>query len=174
MIIVDVLFKNTYTRDKKLVTEFCRHNIYKSPRTVVAYCLIAFLLVDCVFLMILQKSVERLTIYAFIIAVLCLGVIVWQCRRSIKLTLRRDLEVNHGKPMDITVIVTNDGIGIRNDTADQTISFDSIKKKVYQSKNLIYLTTNAKLAIVFDKHSFEIGSADELLSFLREKGYKIK
>ncbi len=171
---MEVLFKNTYTRDKKLITEYCRHAMYKSPSTIVGYCLIAFLIVDCVFMVMLQKSVEWLTIYAFIIAVFGIAVIAWQCRRSIKLILRRDLEVNHGKPMDITVIVTNDGIGIRNDTAEQTISFDSVKKKVYQSKNLIYLTTNAKLAIIFDKNSFEIGSAEELLAFLRAKGFKIK
>jgi hypothetical protein len=53
------------------------------------------------------------------------------------------------------------------------MTFDKIKGAV-QTKNLILLRTKANMIWIFRKDSFSVGSKEEFISFLKNKGIKVK
>ena len=109
-----------------------------------------------------------LGIYLFVLRVV-------RVKKSIKISLERDKESNHGNFVSVQNLVTENSIIVKSSTNESGTEFEmSCIEKAYRSKNYIYLITKAKLAIVFDINNFSKGTPEELIEFIRQKGIKIK
>ncbi len=93
--------------------------------------------------------------------------------RNVNITLKRDLEM-HGKPVEVTVIVTDENITSLQSTGTEIHLNYADVKKAFHTKKYIYLQTKTNLLCSFKKEGFSIGNEVGFLMFLRNKGIKIK
>ncbi len=167
---MEILFQNTYTRNKALLKEV--YQLYYFKRKIIIaldiFFLLAFLgnLVIAVF----EKTYNW---EAWIVSLVFFFVQFFCYFRAVKTIIARDKEL-HGKEIEVQTVVTDEGIKITTSTGTTNhIDFAKIKK-VYQTKNLILLQTQAKLVCIFRKESFSVGDKDSFLAFLRSKGISVK
>jgi hypothetical protein len=100
---------------------------------------------------------------------------VIRVKKSIKISIERDKESNHGSFVTVQNLVTENSIVVKSSSNETGTEYEmSCIEKAYRSKNYIYLITKAKLAIVFDVNNFSKGTPEELVEFIRQKGIKIK
>lgn len=94
--------------------------------------------------------------------------------KNVKTQLRRDNELYCGMPIEVQMIVTGEYVkAVKANGTSNEVSFSNIKRAV-QTKNLIFLESEAKLIYVFRKDSFVKGTAEEMISFLKGKGIKVR
>ena len=87
--------------------------------------------------------------------------------------IKRDNEV-YGKEIKVETIVTDSFIQITASTeAVSQIEYHKFKG-AFQTKNLVVLRSKARLLYIFDKNTFEVGTVEEFISFLKTKGIKVK
>ena len=107
-------------------------------------------------------------IYLFVLRVI-------RVKKSIKISLERDKESNHGNFVSVQNLVTENSIVVKSSLNESGTEYEiSCVDKAYRSKNYIYLITKAKLVMVFDINNFSKGTPEELVEFVRQKGIKIK
>ena len=167
---MEPLFVNITVRDEAMMKEYLRKTFLLRPLSIFFYVLAAHYLLKTATVWFYFGYIDP--IYLFV------GVFIppWYYfiyRRTLKLTLNRDLEANGGQPVTIEVSVTETSFFGRTKADAPEIAFSSVKK-VTQTKNLIIVTTKAKQAFVLKKDGFTKGTAPELLQFLRDKGLKVK
>ncbi len=93
--------------------------------------------------------------------------------KSVKSIIKRDLEV-HSKPIEITVVVTDEAIKQINSTGSETaLNYGDIKK-VVKTKKYIYLISKTNMYYTFKRDSFSVGDEKEFIGFLKSKGIKAK
>lgn len=94
--------------------------------------------------------------------------------KNVKTQLRRDNELYGGMTIEVQMIVTGEYVKmVKINGTENEVSFSNIKRAV-QTRNLILLESEAKLVYVFRKDSFVKGSAEEMISFLKGKGIKVR
>ncbi len=167
---MEILFKNSYTRTKKVAKEFYRFHYFQRKSLLACYILVAIpFLADIVSAVLGQYySIEVLIFVPLFGAML-----FYSYCRQVNMMIKRDNEV-HGKEIDVETIVTDSYIqGTASTGAVNRIEYKKIKNAV-QTKNLILLRSKANLIFIFDKNTFEIGSKEEFVSFLRARGIKVK
>ena len=112
------------------------------------------------------------------IAVLVAAPLFWVLQlvlyfRQVNLLIKRDHEL-HGKDIEVEVIVTDTFIQNTASTGSvNKIEYEKIKGAV-QTKNLIILRSKANLLYIFRKDTFEVGTKDDFIVFLKAKGIKVK
>lgn len=167
---MEPLFVNVSVRDEAMMKEYLRKTILLRPFVLFVYALAAYLLLDSLFFWIFYEYFSAKSLFFGVFLPLMYYFIY---RRSLKLTLERDLEANGGEPVTIEVSVAESSFFVRAKADAPEIAFSSVKK-VTQTKNLIIVITKAKQAIILKKDGFTKGTAPELLQFLRDKGLKVK
>ncbi len=169
---MEILFKNIYTRNKEMAKEIYGYYYFKRKFSVIMNILIAFFTVVNIVLFALNPS-YYLSIVAVVIALLVVAFRTYCYFLQVNTLVKRDEETN-GKELEIEVIVTQDYI--QNTTSSGAfvkIEYDKFSYAV-QTKNLIILRSKANLLYLFKKDSFEIGTKEEFVSFLKAKGIVIK
>ena len=167
---MEILFKNSFIKTEEWIKEVNRYMFFKRPRFVV--CLVLCLLV-------LSLGIYKL-LFLHIFDILFLVVpICWFTVTPLlyfktnTITAKRINEI-YGNNFEVVYEVTKDGIKQTNSNgAQQQIYYDIIKKG-YQTRNYILLHSKANILYAFKKDGFSIGDADGFLTFLRNKGIKIK
>ena len=92
---------------------------------------------------------------------------------TVKTTLKRDIEL-FGKPLSGVTKVTCDSIITEAEFAGNTeTGLDKIKC-AHQTKNLILVRTKARLIFIFRKDGFSIGTKEDFVAFLKNKGIKVR
>ncbi len=167
---MDILFENSYIRNKELAKElygyiyFCRNYIF------VAYIV---LLISFIINLILLITTGSANWFVFIFVPVFLLLRLFTYLQAIKLMLKRDSEVCGGL-FEVKSIVTEDFIEYTSTTGGvNRLEYNKIKK-CNQTKNLILLQSDAKLIYVFPKNGFSVGTPEGFLIFLRNKGIKVK
>ena len=168
---MEPLFENRHIRNKAMFQEFGRYSMLHNPATIIfSICTVALLhlTVSDWF------ANETLSInYLFYICILW-GSFIFVYYRSVDLSVKRELELNHGQPMEQHFFVNEDGFTAQGPSGGTTeVSFDTIKK-VRQTKHLILLCTKTKLFWAFPKQTFTKGTPEEFLAFLKAKGFRVK
>ena len=80
----------------------------------------------------------------------------------------------YGKYIEIETVVTDEFIKITTETGNEAkIPLKKIKKAI-QTKNLILLRSQANLLYIFRKDSFTVGTKEDFISFLKNKGIRVK
>ena len=162
-----------YVRDEKFAKEFFTYHFYQRPAGIIVtiICILA-IVVGVISIIAIQQ-------YLSIISV-ALGIFVFilraiRVKTSIKISLDRDKESNHGNALLVQNIVTENSIIVKSSINESGTEIEmSCIKKAYRSKNYIYLITKAKLAIVFDVNNFSKGTPEDLIEFMSQKGIKVK
>ena len=168
---MDVLFQNTYVRNKDLAKEI--YSFYYFRRPVRIFCHIALLL--CIFLRVYSiiffgwDTIDYFVLLYSFLLILQIPLYFHQVNTMVK----RDLELS-GDEITVTTNVTEDYIENINSIGAKTqLRYENIKK-CNETKNLILLFSKANMIYIFRKDSFVHGTADEFKAFIRNKGIKVR
>ena len=112
-------------------------------------------------------------VWIFVFVPLLIAIQVFRYCRQVNTTVKRDIEV-HGREMEVEITATDDCLQNTNSTGTVSkIGYDKIKRAV-QTKNLILLCSKTNLVYIFRKDSFESGTTEKFVSFLKAKGISVK
>ena len=167
---MEILFKNSYIRNKELAKEIYRFYYFQRKWLVVCYVLIILSFLANILIAIFEETVNWgvlvfIPLY-FLFQVYCYFL-------QVNTMVKRDSEF-HGKEISVETIVTNEYIQNTASTgAVNKLEYDKIKN-VAQTKNLILLRSKANLIYIFRKDTFAKGNKEDFADFLRSKGIKIK
>jgi hypothetical protein len=166
----EILFRNNYVRSKEMAKEIYRYYFFKRKPLVICYIFLSISLSANIAFAVTGKVYNTpviilvLLFFAFQIVSYC---------RYVNSTIKRDNEV-HGKEIEVETIVTESFIQNTASTgAVNKVQYDKIKYAV-QTKNYILLHSRANLIYIFKNSSFEVGTKDQFILFLRVKGIKVK
>ena len=167
---MDILFKNKYIRTKDVVKEFYAYTYFQRKWAVVLYVMIA---ISFCINVICALFGEPYNISIIVSAPVFFAFLFFVYYYQVNTMIKRDNEIS-GKEIEVETVVTNDFIRCTSSTgANYPVGFDKIKT-VIQTKNFILLKTKANLVYSFRKDSFEIGTKEEFLCFLKDKGVSVK
>jgi len=172
----EILFENSHVRDKATVKEMYGYECFKKPTKIVIFALLAFFVILYVGVIIWEYvyfGIWSMEYWIFVPYLIIPILEFLKYKVSVKTTLKRDLEM-FGKPADGTFKVTSDSIiGEASNGAVTETGFDKIKSAA-QTKNLIVLRSKANLLYVFRKDGFSIGTKEDFVDFLKNKGIKVR
>lgn len=160
---MEILFENTYTRTEDVAKEIFRYVFFKRKPLIALGALFLMALI-------LNAYTGNWTIVTLCIFLAL--VFVFGYSRNVKLTVRRDEEISQN-PITVNTVVTDGYIQPAFSVGSvYKIYFRDIKQAA-QTKNYILLTTKAMQIYAFRKDGFTKGTPEELIAFLRTKGYKL-
>ena len=170
---METKIESAYIRDEKFAKEFFSYHSYKRPSGIIITVICVLAIVSGIVNVFAYNN--YLAIIAIVLGIYLLVLRVVRVKQSIKISLERDKECNHGNFVSVQNLVTENSIIVKSSTNESGTEYEmSCIEKVYRSKNYIYLITKAKLAIVFDVNNFSKGTPEELIEFIRQKGIKFK
>lgn len=162
-----------YVRDEKFAKEFYSYHAYKRPAGIIVTIICILAIVSGVINVIAMQ--EYWAIVSIVLGVYIFVLRAVRVRKSMKISLDRDKEGNHGNCVSLQNLVTEHSILVKSSLNEAGTEYEiSCLTKAYRSKNYIYLVTKAKLVIVFDINDFSKGTPKDLIEFIRGKGIKIK
>lgn len=170
---METKIESTYVRDEKFVKEYFSYHSYKRPSGIIITVICILAIVSGVINVFANN--KYLAIISIVLGIYLLILRVIRVKKSIKISLERDKESNHGSFVSVQNFVTENSIVVKSSSNETGTEYEmSCIEKAYRSKNYIYLITKAKLAIVFDVNNFSKGTPEELIEFMSQKGIKVK
>ncbi len=168
---MDILFENKYTRDNKWAKDVYGYLNFRRPLHIAFYVFFGLFISFHLFMFFVYGNIASL-IY-LIIPAFWFAFVIMMYFKNIRITMQRDMEM-HGKPIEISVMVTDEIITQKQSTGSELkLNFSDIKKAVV-TKNYIYLWSKTNLIYSFKKDGFIVGNAADFLTFLKSKGIKVK
>jgi len=166
----EVLFEGQATYSKENISDYVLTCLIKKRIWQLLFPPLAFLAIGLV-LMLIQGG--DLVIYG-VVLIACGAFIVslyfFQYQNSVKVLYTRACEENNGKePTNIVKIFNTEIILLNTLTANKFTYSISTIKKLYESKNLIFLVSQSKLSIIIEKSKIVLGNKDELIKFVKSK-----
>ena len=163
----------TYVRDEKFAKEYFSYYSYRRPSGII---------ITVICILAIVSGLINVFAYSYYPAIISIALGTYllvlrgiRVKKSIKITLERDKESNHGNFVSLQNLVTENSIVVISSLNESGTEYEmSCIEKAHRSKNYIYLITKAKLVIVFDINNFSKGTPEELIAFIRQKGIKIK
>ena len=120
------------------------------------------------------KTHDRLYLILGAVVLLCLLLRVWQYWWSMRLLDRRERETFNGKAPTVHVEIFDDFIRTsQNEGGPSTETPVSSLKQAFRAKNLIVIRTKAGLLFVFPVSGFRLGTPEDFLRFLIERGVRV-
>lgn len=166
---MEILFENSYVRNKELAKEIYRYYYFQRKLLVVCYALISLSFLANILIWIFEKTYS-LGVIIFVPLFFLLQ--FYSYFRQVNTMVKRDDET-HGKAISVETIVTNEYIQNTASTgAVNRLEYDKIKNSV-QTKNLILLRSKANLIYIFRKDTFTKGDKESFIRFINSKGIKI-
>ncbi len=167
---MEILFENKYTRDKEWAKDVYSYIYFRRPIIIVLDIIFALYILIGIYNSITSNVIDW--VHILIPIVWCLfGVLVYS--RNVNTVIKRDLEL-HGKAIEVTVTVAEDIIKQSQSTGSEfQFNYCDIKK-VVKTKKYIYLWSKTNMIYSFKSDSFSLGTVEEFLMFLKNKGLKVK
>ena len=166
---MDILFKDRYIRNKQIFKEIYAYYFLK--RKPLIFCF-SMLLVIFALNIVTAITIQNYSLFIFISVPVTFALHFLIYYNQVKTILKRDAEISN-EEIQMEVTVTDERIeSVASTGAVSTLKYENIKKAV-QTKNVILLITKARLLYIFKKDGFEIGSADDFISFIESKGISI-
>ena len=167
---MEILFENSYIRNKQLAKEIYMYYYFQRKWLVVCYALLLLAFLANILISIFEKTYN----WSIFVFVPLFFLFQFYCYfRQVNTMVNRDSEV-HGKEISVETIVTNEYIQNTASTgAVNKLEYYKIRSAV-QTKNLILLRSKANLIYIFRKDTFTKGNKEDFISFLNGKGVKIK
>lgn len=165
---MEINFENKYVRDKEWAKDILKYTCFKRPIHIVFYIISAICFCLGVYLLVFNAYFNF--VYFFVPAFWMFAVF-FVYFRNVSLVLKRDIEL-HGKPIDVTVSVTDTAIVMSQSTGSEyTLNFGEVKKTIC-TKKFICLWSKTNMLYPIKKDGFTAGSYEEFVSFLKNKGIK--
>ena len=99
--------------------------------------------------------------------------IAFMYRKNVVTMIKRDQEI-HGKEIEVNLTVTEELIKQSQSTGSEfQLNYRDIKRAI-KTKKYIYLWSKTNMLYSLKLDSFSVGTADDFLIFLRNKGIKVK
>lgn len=172
-----VLFKNEYVSslsDIKPMKERYFYFLFHSPVRITIYTLFIIVTVLGVIRFVTTGELGRGTIAGAAYLLLLVIYEVYSYRRGMKMWAKQRIETYGEQDISMTYEITEDAlIGVSSIGQDIKIPLNSFVK-LRQSKNLIFLLTEAKVLYTLHKDSFTVGSTEELILFMQNKGLNVR
>lgn len=137
-------------------------------------CLIimALLLIMNICSIVFDPGDNYINIIGIIVGIVFFVVYFLGYRGIVRLSVKRQKEISSQSPVTYTVSATESSL-LHRSSAGSDIEVDFTKiNKIFQTKNYIILLSDARLMYSFDKNHFTVGNPQDLLQFLRSKGFK--
>ena len=167
------LFESSHSMTKEFYKEIFSFYCLKRPSKIIQLIIIILCVAFMLWLSILNSFQSPLSYSALAIWLLILVMHFLTYRLYVNLSLKRNAELSKNAPISCTVSATQNSLGYRTSVGTNVeIDFSDIKS-VFQTKNYIVLVSSNKLMYSFRKDNFTVGNYEDLLKFLRSKGYKI-
>lgn len=168
---MDIIFENSYTRTNELAKEIYQYIYYKRPIYIFFDIVLGLGFFANLATLIFEQYCN---VSVFVTVALFFTLQFYLYFKSVKNLLKRDQEITNGNAICVNIIVTNDFILNTSSTGSvNEIPFSKIKKAI-QTKNLILIRSEANLLYIFRKDSFTKGNASEFITYLNQKGFKMK
>ena len=170
---MEVKFTNHYERNKGIIKEIYLGYYTRPFWLFLFFCLIVEFVTALALVIInaaLGSDFHHL-LWALVLPALCFLHVFISYNTYVSTTHKRDLEM-HGKNVDIEITVTDEFIQNDTETSSAKLTYDNITS-AYQTKNLILLRSKARLIYALKKDSFELGTKEEFISFLKSKGITV-
>lgn len=167
----EILFVNEYTRDKSTAKDIYGYWCFKRPFAVFLYILSGILLLGYIRLVSIGYWPElwEMMVVLFIIIYSPLRYFILVDRM-----VKKDAEINHGKPIRMVLSVIQDKIYIGNPANEYFISFDDIKYVLKTTNYVVCVTKSSRSFLMFKKDSFTLGDVESFLAFIRKAGVKFR
>ena len=167
---MEILFENSYVRNKELAKEIYGYYYFQRKWLVVCYALLLLSFLGNILILVFEKTYN---LGVFIFVPLYFLFQFYCYHRQVNTMIMRDREA-HGKEISVETIVTNEYIQNTASTGSvNKLEYDKIRNSV-QTKNLILLRSKANLIYIFRKDAFTKGDTESFIKFLNGKGIKIK
>lgn len=168
---MEILFENKYTRDETWAKDIYRYMFFRRPFVIFLYGLFALSSIIVIYNSIMYRDFSDLWYLA--VPLLWFAMVVFAYKKNVEVTLKRDIEL-HGKPIEVTVAVTDEGIAQSQSTGSEYKLIYCDVKMAVQTKGYIYLWSKTNLLYSFKKGSFSVGKDEDFLAFLVDKGIRVK
>ena len=167
---MEILFENSYVRNKELAKEIYRYYYFQRKWLIVCYALLILSFLGNILISIFEKTYN----WGVFIFVPLFFVFQFYCYfRQVNTMVKRDNEV-HGREISVETIVTSEYVQNTASTgAVNKLEYDKIRNAV-QTQNLILLRSKANLIYIFRKDTFTKGDKEDFICFLYANGVKIK
>lgn len=167
---MEVLFENKYTRDKEWAKDIYGYIYFRRPMMIVLSIIFLLYLLIGIYNLMIACAVDWFYIF---FPVAWYAYIAFSYRRIARTVINRDLEM-HGKAIEVTVTVSEDVIKQTQSTGSEfQLNYGGIKRAV-QTKKYVYLWSKTNMLYSLKKESFSLGSTDDFIFFLKNKGIKVK
>ena len=167
---MEILFENSYVRNKELAKEIYRYYHFQRKPLVVCHIIILLSLVANLLAVIFDEK-HNLGIIVF--SLFYFFARLFSYYNQVNAMVKRDNEM-YGKEITVETIVTDEFIQNTASTGSvNKIEYDKIRSAA-QTKNLILLRSKANLIYIFRKDTFTKTNAQMFVAFLKSKGIKVK
>ena len=167
---MEILFENKYIRDKAWAKDINKYLCYHRPVIYAIYAAFGVYFLFGVFNLLVNRKIEWAVFFLPIIWVIVSGVI---CRSNTKTVLKRDAE-RSDEPIEVTAVVTEETIQLTQSTgAELEIPLYEVKNAA-RTKTFVYIFTKTGVTCSFKKDGFTTGDWAGFVTFLKEKGIKVR
>ena len=159
--------------DEKYVRERYIYYIKHRPANIILLLFFILGIVELVLTLSVGANINWVLLY-FGYFLLIVIIDIYRYRKTVKRWKAQRLEVYGDRDVPITMTISSDGITQSTpELAEMTLSLDKFEKMLI-TKNLIILRTKARLFVSLRKDSFTVGTPEEFIQFMRQKGVKIR
>lgn len=167
---MEILFKNTFVKTEEWIKEVNKYTFFKRPIFVAFHLLSFSALCWGIYKLLFLHNIDILFLF---IPIWWFFLVLMLYFKTNKTTIKRNKEI-YGDNAEVVSEITKDGIKqIHSNGTQYQIYYDTIKKG-YITQNYILLHSKANILYTFKKDGFSIGNEIEFLTFLTNKGIKIR
>lgn len=167
---MEIIFKNNVTMNESYIKQATRTTVFGRPAVIALYGISALLLVISTCELLIN---EKLIVLGFLFPVAIIVGLLLLYFSTVKLSVRRLHEV-YGNSCEIVTEVTDEGICQITDGKNAVnLAFQDVLGAV-TTKDYIFVISKGKIVFAFSKNGFSIGDSASFLTFLKNKGIKVK
>lgn len=167
---MEILFKNSFVKTEDWIKECNHYSLFRRPLFVAFHILSILVLCFGIYKILFLHIIDILFLF---IPLWWFFLVLLLYFKTNKNTLNRNREL-YGNNAEVVSEITKESIKqVHSNGTQYYIYYDTIKKG-YLTKNYILLHSKANVLYTFAKNGFSVGSEEEFLRFLRNKGIKIK
>ncbi len=167
---METLFENKHVRTKEVLKEFYRHYFFGRTVTIICYGILLVVLLLNIILALLGRGYS---VWVMVFVPLFIGLQIFNYYRALNIAAKRDKEVGGGE-ISVETLVFDDHIqSTSSNGAVNKLGYGSIKS-VTATKNLIFITSEARMIYILRKDGFTKGTYEAFMGFLINKGIKVK
>ena len=166
-------FENKYVRNESTAKEIYKYWFFKRPLSIAIYVILGYYSLSCILGLAVDFQAAKDTLPILAMIAFYVAVMIISYRAQVKMMINRDREMAHGEELVYEIGVNDTEITLCAREGRSSILIGNLKY-AFVTKNYIAVITKAKLMIILKKDSFTVGDCDGFITFLCEKGIKIR